>query len=229
MPNVEGQVGQSVASSVMPRVNLMPPEIAEAARFRRFQLAMAGAVAAAVVVVGLLYTHEHSGVTSAKSELDAAKQQNVALQSQLTSLQSVQDVYSQVASAEAMLQQAMGGEIRWSSYLADLSLRIPDHVWLTNVTATQTVTGLTVTTATTTPGAVTSGGIGNIAFQGVAFSHDDVATWLDMLAKERGFTNPYFTSSTEGTIGPKTVDNFASTVDITPQAESGRYNKPAGS
>jgi len=25
----------------------------------------------------------------------------------------------------------MGDEIRWSSYLNDLSLRIPDHVWLT--------------------------------------------------------------------------------------------------
>jgi len=30
----------------------MPPEIAEAARFRRFQLAMGGAVVAAVAVVG---------------------------------------------------------------------------------------------------------------------------------------------------------------------------------
>src|SRR4051794_6781010 len=158
MPNVEGQVSQSVAVPVMPSVNLMPPEIAEAARFRRFQLAMGGAVVAAVAVVGLLYTQAHHGVSSAQSELQQAQAQNSALQSQRASLQSVDDVYKQVASKKAMLQQAMGDEIRWSRYLTDLSLRIPDKVWLTNVSATET--GLApATTAATTAGPT---GIGTV-------------------------------------------------------------------
>src|SRR4051794_38530808 len=138
MPNVQGQVSQSVGVPVMPRVNLMPPEIAEAARFRRFQLAMGGAVLAAVAAVAGLYMQSHGGVATAQQQLDRAHSQSTVLQAKLTSLQSVQDVYTQVSNRETMLSTAMGGEIRWSRYMNDLSLRMPDHVWLTNVTATET-------------------------------------------------------------------------------------------
>jgi Tfp pilus assembly protein PilN len=228
VPNVESQVTPVVTGApVMPRVNLMPPEIAEAARFRRFQLAMGGAVVGAFVVVAALYMSAHGGVASAQNQLDAAKQQNIALQAQRNQLQSVQDVYSQVSAKQAMLTTAMGDEIRWSTYLNDLSLRIPDHVWLTNITATQTTAGTLPTT--TTPGATTSTAIGNVVFTGVAFSHDDVATWLEALAKEKGYANPYFTNSTESTIGPRTVEDFTSSVDLSDTAKSGRFTKPAGS
>ena len=71
--------------------------------------------------------------------------------------------------------------------------------------------------------------IGNVQFGGVAFSHDDVATWLDTLAKERGFVNPYFTNSAETLIGTKPFVTFTSSADINDKAKSGRYNKPAGS
>jgi Tfp pilus assembly protein PilN len=228
MPNVDGQATQVVSGApVMPRVNLMPPEIADAAKFRRFQFAMGGAVVGAVAVVVALYMSAHGGVASAQTQLANAKQQNIALQAQLAQLNSVQDVYAQVSARQAMLSQAMGDEIRWSTYLNDLSLRVPDHVWLTSITATQNATGSLPTT--TTPGAVASTAIGNVTFAGIAFSHDDVATWLEMLAKEKGYDNPYFTSSAEAKIGPRTVDNFTSSVDLGPDAKSGRYTKPAGS
>jgi Tfp pilus assembly protein PilN len=232
MPDVQGQVTQSAGVPLMPRVNLMPPEIAEAARFRRFQLAMGGAVVAAVAVVGALYMQAHGGVGDAQAQLDQAKSQQTVLQARLNSLQSVQDVYTQVANRQAMLTQAMGGEIRWSRYLNDLSLRIPDHVWLTNITATETgAAGAagTPTAVTAATGATTLGSIGNIQFSGVAFAHDDVATWLDTLAKERGFVGAYFTNSAETPIGEKTFVNFSSSANLNHKAESGRYSKPAGS
>lgn len=218
--------------STLPSVNLMPPEIAEAARFRRFQFAMGGAVAAAVVVVGALYVHDHSGVKTAQTELQTAQARQTTLQSQLNSLGSVQDVYTQVAAKQAMLAQAMGSEVRWSFYLNDLALKVPDNVWLTNVSATESA-GLAsnATNGAVTPGAaaLTNAGIGTITFSGVAFSHDDVATWLDVLARERGFTNAYFTNSTEAFIGTKKVADFQSSVNITDAAKSGRYSAPAGS
>jgi Tfp pilus assembly protein PilN len=227
MPNVDAQATQVMTGApVMPRVNLMPPEIAEAAKFRRFQLAMGGAVVAAVAVVAALYVSAHGGVGTARGQLDQAKQQNVALQAQLAQLHSVQDVYGQVSARQAMLSQAMGDEIRWSTYLNDLSLRTPDHVWLTNISAVENSTGAV---SPTTPGAVASGSIGTVTFAGVAFSHDDVATWLEALAKEKGFVNPYFTNATETPIGPRTVDDFTSSVDLSSAAKSGRYTKPAGS
>ncbi|MDQ1696110.1 MAG: type pilus assembly protein PilN [Frankiaceae bacterium] len=219
---------------VMPRVNLMPPEIAEAARFRRFQLAMGGAVVAAVVIVGALYVHAHSGVKTADQQLSAARAQQSTLQTQLNSLASTQQVYADVAAKQAMLAQAMGSEVRWSRYLTDLSLKVPDDVWLTSIGATQTVTGFTSAApgaappVSAAPGLGTPG-IGSITFSGMAFSHDDVATWLDVLARERGFADPYFTNSTETTVGPKTLTGFSSSVVVTDDAKSGRYAAPAGS
>jgi Tfp pilus assembly protein PilN len=233
-PNTQGQTGQTLTAPVMPRVNLMPPEIAEAARFRRLQFAMGGAVVAAVAIVGALYVNAHSGVTAAESDLASAKAESTSLNSQLASLQSVQDVYTQVEQRQAMLKQAMGGEVRWSYYLTDLSLKVPDDVWLTELDAQQSDVGFSTGTAPVaavplgTPAAGPAT-IATITYSGVAFAHDDVASWLDALAKEKGFVNPYFTNSTESFIGPKKTVKFTGTVGVTDEAKSNRYSKPAGS
>src|SRR5438270_13910164 len=125
-----------------------------------------------------------------------------------------------------MLTQAMGQEIRWSYYLTDLSLKVPDHVWLTNVTATETAGSASPTAAAAT--SIVPAGIGTVTFSGTAFSHDDVASWLDGLAKERGYTNAYFTNSTKAKIGERDVVNFSSSVTLTQAALSGRYSNVEG-
>jgi Tfp pilus assembly protein PilN len=211
---------------VLPRVNLLPPEIHEAAKFRRFQMAMGAAGVAAVAIVGLLTYSAHQSVAHAKTGLAAAQAQQTSLQSQLASLQSVKDVYTQVAAKKAMLSQAMGPEIRWSYYMTDLSMKIPQNVWLTSINATEQAQAPAAPAAQTA--SVVPAGIGTLTFAGVAFTHDDVANWLDALAKERGFTNVYFSNSTKAAIGPKAVVNFSSTVTLTPAALSGRYTAVEG-
>jgi Tfp pilus assembly protein PilN len=223
-PDVNQGTTAVVGTPTLPSVNLMPAEIAEAARFRRFQLAMGAAVVGAVVIVGALYVHDKSAVSDANAQVAEAQSAHASAQSQLTALSSVSDVYAQVAAKEAMVQQAMGDEVDWSTYLSDLSLRIPDNVWLSNLAISQTAS----TGAAPVPGALTPTGIGTITFSGTAFSHDDVATWLDMLAKEKGFANAYFSNSTKSVIGKKPVVNFSSSVDVTDAAKSGRFTKPAG-
>lgn len=233
-PNTDVHVpAQSVGTAktgTLAVVNLLPPEIYEAARFRRLQFALAGVGLGAVAIVGGLTYQAHHSVSAANAQLAAANAQKQSLQSQQNGLQSVRDVYNQVAAKKAMLSRAMGNEVRWSGYLTDLSLRIPANVWLTNVSATESVPGVTGSAA---PAAANSspllqGGIGTVQFSGVAFSHDDVATWLDALAKEKGFTNVYFSSSTKGTIGPRQVVNYVSQVTLSPAALSGRYSNPVG-
>jgi Tfp pilus assembly protein PilN len=221
-PDVTQATTGVVAPATLPSVNLMPAEIAEAARFRRFQLAMGAAVVVAVAIVGALYVHGKSAVSSAEAQKADAQTAQAAAQQEYNGLQGVSDIYNQVSQREAMLSQAMGDEVDWSTYLSDLSLRIPDHVWLTNLALTQTAPAAPV------PGATTPAGIASITFSGTAFSHDDVATWLDMLAKEKGFANAYFSNSTKALIGQKPVVNFSSSVDVTDVAKSGRFTKPAG-
>jgi hypothetical protein len=76
--------------------------------------------------------------------------------------------------------------------------------------------------------AATPAGIGTVTFTGVGFSHDDVAVWLESLATQKGYANPYFSSSTETLLGTRKTVNFTSTATLTPAAYSGRYTKPAG-
>ena len=223
-PSVEG-----VKAPSLPRVNLLPPEILEAAKFRRFQLAMVAAGVAAIAVVGVLGYSAHSGVASAKTQLDEAQATQTSLQNQLSGLQSVKDVYNQVAAKKAMLSQALSPEIRWSYYLTDLSLKVPDHVWVTSLAATETPTGPAATRVTgSSVSSPVAAGVGTVNFGGVAFTHDDVATWLETLASERGYSNAYFTNSTKAQLGGHDVVNFSSSVTLTQAALSGRYSKVEG-
>jgi Tfp pilus assembly protein PilN len=217
---VSTQTVQTAGIAAMPRVNLMPPEIAEAERFRRLQLAMGGAVVVSAVLVGALYQQARSGISSAQSQVTTADNQKTTLQTKLNGLSSVSQTYASVQAKQVLLQQAMGQEIRWSYLLNDLSLRIPSNVWLTTIQASETTAG--DPNATPVAGA-TPGALGTVSFNGVAFKHDDIAAWLDALAKEKGLTNSTFSSSQEIEIGPRFVEAFTSSAELSPGALSNRY------
>jgi Tfp pilus assembly protein PilN len=204
----------------MPRVNLMPPEIAAGERLRQIQLVMGLGVVLAVAIVALLYVHEHSKVSSAQSSLTAAQDAEAGLNSKLATLASVKDTFAAVQAKQGLLTSALGGEVRWSYILSDISLRIPHNVFLTAMSATET----TLTAAPTPATDVAASSIGTMTFSGTALRHDDVAAWLDSLAKEKGFATPTFSSSTEGSSGDVT---FTTGVNVTSSAESGRYAAPA--
>jgi Tfp pilus assembly protein PilN len=228
---VTTQTEQTAGIAALPRVNLMPPEIAEAERFRRVQLAMGGAVLIAAVAVGALYMHAKSGISGAQSELNAAKAQSTTLQGKISSLASVSSTFAQVTNEKTLLQTAMGQQIDWSYMLNDLSLRLPSNIWLTGMQASESTPGIgisTTSTAAALPGAATTA-IGSITFSGSGMKHDDVATWLDALAKEKGFTQPSFASSDEVTIGGVGVVDWVTSVAIDTRALSNKFIQKTGS
>src|SRR5690242_19946726 len=120
------QTDNTVALGALPRVNLLPPEIAEGRRLRRIQLGLGGAVLGAVGVVALLYVGAVGGVSSAQSDLDAATAKHSALQAQTAKYREVTAVYARAAAAQTLLTQAMGQEVRYSQLLNDLSLSVPE-------------------------------------------------------------------------------------------------------
>ena len=136
-------------------------------------------------------------------------------------------MYAQAAAAEAQLTLAMGQEVRYSQLLNDLSLSVPENVWVKNITFAQGDPAVApVAAGTALPGV--EPGIGTVTFSGVGFSHDDVATWLDSLATQKSYADPYFSNSTETLIGTKTAVDFNSTTTLTSAALSGRYTAPKG-
>jgi Tfp pilus assembly protein PilN len=224
---VTTQTVQSASPVVMPQVNLMPPEIAEAERLHRLQRAMVGAVLVSAVAVGGLYWHTKQGVGSAQNELSASQAQQTSLQAKYNSLNDVQQVFKQVQAKQLLVQQAMGPEIRWSFILNDLTTAVPDNVWLAGLSATETsVPGSTSQPVVGADG--TTSGIGSVTVQGVAFRHDDVANWLDAMTKVHGFTDPSFQSSVKDSIPPRGTIDFGSTIVVGPDALSNRYTPKAG-
>ena len=222
LSDLQQQTAQPVGSGLvaLPKVNLLPPEIAESARFRKVQLGLGGGVLAAIGVVAMLYVGASSSLSEANTELAASQSTGAQLQAETVKYNDVTAVYAQAAAAEAMLTQAMGQEVRYSQFLNDLSLTVPDNVWVKNVSFVQTAA----------PPALgsTEPGIGTVTFTGVGFKHDDVAVWLESLAKQKGYANPYFSSSTEVLIGTRKTVDFSSTVTLTSDALSKRYTAPAG-
>jgi Tfp pilus assembly protein PilN len=225
---VTTQTVQSASPVVMPQVNLMPPEIAQAERLHQLQRAMVGAVLVSAVAVGGLYWHTKQGVGSAQNELTASQAQNTSLQAKYNRLNDVQDVFKQVQAKQQLVQQAMGSEVRWSFILNDLTTSVPDNVWLTGFTAQETAVPGSIAPPTVGADGSTSG-IGSITVTGVAFRHDDVANWLDAMSKVNGFTDPSFQSSTKGVIGTRIVADFGSSIVVSQDALSNRYTPKAGS
>lgn len=209
----------------MPRVNLLPPEIAERATLRRSQYAMAGVGLAAVAAVGALYLNASGKVNDANEAKAEAAAVNTTLNAEVRALQNVRDVYAQVDAARVTLASAMQGEILWSSYLHDLTLTIPDNVWVTSFGTTTAAPAAGAPAAAAAASSVLDPGLGTVNISGVAFSHEDIAKWLESLSKQKGYASAYFTQALETKIGGRTVYKFTSSVNLTPAALSGRYTK----
>lgn len=222
------ETGAAVSLDSLPRVNLLPPELAEVRRLRRIQVGLGGAVLGAVGIVALLYVAASGSVSGAQADLTAANATHSSLQSETAKYKDVTAVYARAAAAQAMLTKAMGEEVRYSQFLSDLSLTVPQSVWLKSVTFTQTPAGAVAAPGTATTPSLATPGIGTVTFAGIGFKHDDVALWLESLASQKGYANPYFSSSTESLLGTRKTVTFSSTVTLTPAAYSGRYTKPAG-
>lgn len=205
----------------LPCVNLLPPEVAEQARLRQTKGYLSLVVVAALVVVGLLFHQAQGSVGGAQSQLDTASAAEVGVIAQTAKLKDVTAQYARAAAAEQGLVQAMSAEVRYSRLLNDLSLSIPDNVWLTNAAWTQPDAG-SVTAAASS--AVTSA-IGTATFSGVAFEYGDVSTWLEALADQKGYSNPYLSTSAAELLGTRKTVKWTATVDLGPDTLSGRYVK----
>jgi Tfp pilus assembly protein PilN len=207
----------TLLSRGLPRVDLLPPEIHAARRLRKVQTGMVAGVAAAAVVVGGLWFVANAEVGREQTRLETAQAQQIKVNKQVQSLSDVDQQYRDVESRQELLSTAMGSEVQWSGYLNDLALQVPTGVWLTNMT----VAPASASTASGTSNVAT------ITFSGSARAHNDVAVWLESLARQRGYADPYFTTSAETDDGARVV-TFTSSVTVTTEALSNRYAQKSG-
>lgn len=206
-------------TGLLPRVNLLPPEIAEKRQFRRVQMGLGSVVLASVGVVGLLFVSATHGVSAANDDLAAATTKNAALHKEAATFNTDITIRAQAAAAQAQLATAMGDEVRYSQQLNDLALSIPSNVWIKTLAFTQTPpTAVAGAAATAGPAPV-----GTFTVTGSGFSHDDVALWLESISGLKSYSNAYFSNSTEVLLGSKLTVNFTTSANLTDKALSGRY------
>ncbi len=213
--------------ATLPRVNLLPEEIAEERRFRVIQGGLAVAVLAAVGVVGVLFLSAAGAVGNAQEELAAAQSQQTVLQRKVRTYRHVPVVYAQVEKAEAQVVSAFGNEVRWSLDLNEIRSALPVDLVVNRLEILQAVNE---PSAPTVQG-VDEGGavVGKISLSGTMISRgtngnrEQLADHLDALADGERYANPYFTVSGVERDGKTTLVKFESTVDVNEQALSRRF------
>lgn len=216
------------------RVNLLPPEIAEAAAFRRGQVVRAGAVVAAIAVMAGATVVAAGGVSDAQSELTVEQARTTSLQAQVTALADVPATELRLETAREQLRGAMGAEVNWATYLNAIGVKTPVGIAFTDVKISQAVDPVAADGSTPAGDIPTSPlgtpGIASVTFSGEAATHDHIAKFLEKLDNAKiGNVDPYFTSAqvevaTPENGGKETV-KFAATVTVTESAKSLRFLK----
>lgn len=222
MAVLEQELGAaSLTAVVLPRVNLLPPEIGERQSLRRVQTGIGAGVLAALVVTGLLHLSATSSVGEAQEQVDARSAEHAQLVQETAAFRDVTAVYARTAAAEAMLVEAMSEEVRYSRFLDAFSHTLPDRVWVTDVAFAQSGSGGSAVAPAAT-------GIGTVTIKGTAYGHDDVAVWLETLAGLEGYADASLQSATERRAEDRVVVDFETSVTLTAEALSGRYTRAGG-
>ncbi len=229
---------------VIPRANLLPPELKERAALRKLQAGMAVAVLVCGGVIGGLYYTTANGRAPAHAELAQAQAESTALSGQARALAPSQVAHAKVLAAKKSLETAMGAEVLWSTQLDALRRALPAGVRLSTLTVNETdgtpsssatsvtlpsapggtsgATSSTSTTGTTATG--TDASIATVSMSGVAISNDAVADWLDQLAGLSGWSNVYLSNTASNTSSSgATLVTYSITANITAKALSHRY------
>jgi len=91
----------------MPRIDLMPPEIAQRAALRKLQTGCMAAVILSVAVVGALYYQAQGSVGSAQTKVGAAQAEQSRVQRDVTALTPVTAAYASVQQAQQLVAEAL--------------------------------------------------------------------------------------------------------------------------
>jgi type IV pilus assembly protein PilM len=206
----------------------------------RSQLIKVGAVAGAVVLVGLagLTYLKSKQVDDERSKLADAQHTNASLQSKIDDFADVSKNQTEIETRSAETQALLASDVTWSTVLQAISRTIPSDVWLTSFQATNSG-GSTAAAGTEAP--TTTGVSGSVNFAAIGLDFDAVASWIQRI----GTDIPYFTdlwvpqasrasssstdsgsTSTGSTGSVTTAENgnvtFSSTATLTEKAKSNR-------
>jgi Tfp pilus assembly protein PilN len=167
------------------QVNLLPPDILQAQKWRRLTVAVAAIGAVIVVLVIGFYLLQVNTLSSVNADIEDRNQTNESINAQIASKQKFATLQAEAAEQEQKLSLAYAGEVSFSALLMDTSRVIPSDAYLDSLTLQ------TSDPAATAEGVTTTGLIGSITGGGKAVSIDTLATFLTRLESVNGWVNPF--------------------------------------
>jgi Tfp pilus assembly protein PilN len=195
---------------------------------------MAAVIAGVGAVMALLFfvfVLQSARLSNSEQKLRAQQAVNSDLQGKIGQLQQFQQLKLTVAAREALAAGALSGQVAWSGVLRDISMVIPNKMWLTGMNGSLTSgtsaplppSGTPTNTGTPTPVAPTL--VGTIQFQGMASDFPTVAKWLNRLEQVRGWVNSWASNALRQAAGDTSSTQvnadkvqFTASVDLTTEA-----------
>jgi type IV pilus assembly protein PilM len=168
-------IGLGIEISAMRAVNLMPTKKEQRERGRQPNVVALGGVLGAVVVTAvfaLWFLSASSAVTDKQNEVDALRSELAATPTPAPRDTSGDALAQEKAGRLSALAAALGNRVAWDRVLREVSLVLPDDVWLNTLQASAPA-------AATTEAPAGTGGAFTIS--GRTYSHDAVARLLARL------------------------------------------------
>lgn len=199
----------------MRAVNLLPKD--DAQRGRRQQnlpaLISTGLIVLVTGLVGVFYFSAKSAATTNELELQDAK-------AELALLPTPSELASQTAGQRKLaserharitaLSAALSHRVAWDRVLREVSLVLPDDVWLTQLAAFSPKPPTGSTPSATAPGAVPQG----FTMAGYTYSHEAVARLLTRLSVVPGLQNVWLERSLRTKLVGRYVITFTIRADV---------------
>ncbi|HEX9774943.1 MAG TPA: PilN domain-containing protein [Actinomycetota bacterium] len=195
------------------RINLLPPEIAERRKARQRVASLGVGVLVLIGLLGMVYVSQEIRLRGQQNALDRQLDDNAGLQARLDQLTQFDELQRELDRKERLLESLTENEVRWSVVLADVSLVIPDTVWLTDFSGQVNLTP-----------DENDNPLGTISVNGTTFTHPDVARWLVRIGTVDGFANPYLSLSQKVEEETAVLVNFTSSLELSEGAF--RRNQP---
>jgi Tfp pilus assembly protein PilN len=189
------------------QVNLLPPDILQAQRYRRTTTLVAAAGIVAILLAFGFYLLQAGRLGGVNDDIRAQEATNASIQSSIAEKQKFADLQAKAQSKQELLNAAYAGEVSFSALLMDFSRVIPSDAYVDTLT-------LQIADAATTDPAVVEGGttglIGTIAGGGQAVSIDTLSVFLTRLEQVKGWVNPWMSTVSRSS----DVNGFDYTVSV---------------
>ncbi len=118
----------------MSQVNLLPPDVLQALKYRRRTTAVALAGAVLLVAVFGFYLVQTGRLASINDDIDNQAATNASIQASIAEKQKFADLQAEAQAQQQLLAAAYAGEVSFSALLMDVSRAIPSEAYLDNLT-----------------------------------------------------------------------------------------------